>query len=205
MRIEAAGPHERRLWWRWFWRGVFATIDATGSWIARWSSATDPPPSPFEQLVQRYGGRIYAYLWRMVANPEAASDLCQETFERAWRHFEDLVDSAHQQAWLYRVATNLALNHLRHERAIAHPATPLDASLADDVDLETQVVERDSVRQTLRQLPSRQRIALILHEIHGLSGEEVAQALGISYEAAKMTIWRARERFRALYQREGES
>src|SRR5262249_40372196 len=70
----------------------------------------------FEAFFQARHRAIFAYLWRMTCEEEAANDLCQETFLRAWRQFERLRRYDRPDAWLLRVATNLALNHLRRRK-----------------------------------------------------------------------------------------
>jgi RNA polymerase sigma-70 factor, ECF subfamily len=157
----------------------------------------------FDALFERCEARIFGYLWRVTGDRHAASDLCQETFLRAWQHFAKVSGYEQPEAWLWRVATNLALNY-RRARAI-HAA---DAALTGDVsdehspavsDPAWRVAVRASVHATLLALPPKPRAALVLREVYDLSFEEVAAALGCTPAAAKMTLSRARERFRQLY------
>ncbi len=138
----------------------------------------------------------------MVGNEQAAHDLSQETFLRAWRHFAALCQHAEPRAWLFRVATNLAWSFLR--RRAARPVLPLDEDLMGQSDPGRRVAISDLVAQALTSLTPRQRAALILHEVEGLSCEEIGALLGISRDAVKMTLWRARDQFRAHYQREDD-
>src|SRR5579871_3524410 len=78
----------------------------------------------FESFFWRYESIISRYLWQMVGDQAAATDLCQETFFRAWRHFARIKDHPQVRSWLYRVATNLAMTH-KHNQAM-HPQSPLD-------------------------------------------------------------------------------
>lgn len=154
---------------------------------------------PFTAFVAAHEGALFAYLWRMTGDESAAYDLRQETFIRAWRHFERVRGYERPLAWLYRVATNLALNERRDRRPSASLASvELDPAQSDPA---WRLAERDLVRETLLALPARERAALALREGQGLSCDEVAQALGVTPAAARTFLWRARDHFRELYER----
>jgi RNA polymerase sigma-70 factor (ECF subfamily) len=170
------------------------------------ASATDPlsgERETFEAFFQARHRAIFAYLWRMTGEEEAANDLCQETFLRAWRQFERIRLYDRPEAWLLRVATNLALNHLRRRKGPVGGALPLDESIDPATsDPSWRFAVRDAVRGVLAELTPRQRAALILREAYGLTGDQLAQALGVSTPAAKMLLFRAREAFRVRYERQ---
>jgi RNA polymerase sigma-70 factor (ECF subfamily) len=170
------------------------------------ASATEPlsgERESFEAFFQARHRAIFAYLWRMTGEEEAANDLCQETFLRAWRQFERIRLYDRPEAWLLRVATNLALNHLRRRKGPVGGALPLDESIDPATsDPSWRFAVRDAVRGVLAELTPRQRAALILREAYGLTGDQLAQALGVSTPAAKMLLFRAREAFRARYERQ---
>ncbi len=153
----------------------------------------------FEALFWRYERKIFGYLWRMTGDEQSAFDLAQETFLRAWQHFTAISGERDAGPWLFRVATNLALTHLR--RHAARSAVPLTEDEPGASDPGRHVAERDAVRQTLARLTPKQRAALVLHEVYGLSCEEVGQVLGLSRDAVKMALLRGRESFRAHYLR----
>jgi RNA polymerase sigma-70 factor (ECF subfamily) len=157
----------------------------------------------FEAFFQARHRSVFAYLWRMTGEEEAANDLCQETFLRAWRQFERIRFYDRPEAWLLRVATNLALNHLRRRKGPVGGALPLDENIDPAMsDPSWRFVVRDAVRGVLAELTPRQRAALILREAHGLTGDKLAEALGVSTPAAKMLLFRAREAFRTRYERQ---
>jgi RNA polymerase sigma-70 factor, ECF subfamily len=159
-------------------------------------------PSAFEAFFWRYERLILAYLCRMTHDEQVASDLCQETFFRAWQHFDAIREGAQGRSWLFRVATNLALHHLRHARK--HLSIPLDEeALPGASDPGGRIIEQDLINQTLSRLTDHQRSALLLHEVYGLECDEIASMLGISRAAVKMALWRARQQFRIHYLREG--
>ncbi|SRR5258706_8172963 len=152
-----------------------------------------------ERLYQEHRRPILAYLARLT-DREAAEDLCQETFLKALRGWAQHDQSASPVAWLYRIATNTAYDHLRRRRRAVF--TPLIEALAlpDAHAPELWLDEREPVRNALAQLPARYRVPLLLQVCAGHSLNEIADALGCSSSAVKMRLLRARKRFRQVYQ-----
>src|SRR5579859_5964549 len=72
----------------------------------------------FRELFQKYNGQVCTYLARLVGNDEVGRDLAQETFMRAWKSLPEIRSDAHFKAWLFRIATNIAMSHLRHARLV---------------------------------------------------------------------------------------
>jgi RNA polymerase sigma-70 factor, ECF subfamily len=167
------------------------------------------PQAEFEAFFRRHHQNIFGYLWRMTGEEQAAYDLSQETFIRAWQRFAILQRYDHPAGWLFPVATNLALKHLRHRRVAARLVTttlpdddgPVE-SAASYADHAEQVAQDDLVRLILLALSPRPRAVLVLHDVYGLSNDEVAQALNMTHAAVKMMLCRAREQFRIRYQRQ---
>jgi RNA polymerase sigma factor (sigma-70 family) len=159
----------------------------------------------FEQFFLRCEGQITGYLRRIVGDDGAANDLCQETFMRAWQHFAEISGYARPETWLFRVASNLALNHLRRQGSPIAAAEPInDESVPYGGDMANQLAESEQVRQTLLELPPRARALLVLREVYGLTLDEAAHALHLSPAAAKKMLYRARVAFRRSYtQKEG--
>ncbi len=157
----------------------------------------------FEAFFRLHEREIFGYLWRITGDEHASYDLAQETFVRAWQHFEQVRRYEQPRSWLFRVATNLASNHRRH-RSVRDAATSrLEAGfpLAGD-DPSSGIAESEAVRTALDAMPVKLRAALVLRVIYGLSLDELARTLGSSEGAAKMSLFRARERFRAHYMQE---
>jgi RNA polymerase sigma-70 factor (ECF subfamily) len=171
------------------------------------------PQAEFEAFFHRHHQDIFSYLWRMTGEEQAAYDLSQETFIRAWQRFSTLQRYDYPAGWLFRVATNLALKHLRHRRVVTRleptplhndddlvePANRVPAHYADHAE---QVVQDDLVRRVLLALSPRPRAVLVLHDVYGLSADEVAQTLKMTRAAVKMMLCRAREQFRIRYRRQ---
>lgn len=190
----------------WLWR-LLATSREPPLSAGRASSSvqddarSEPARLPeFERFFLEHEARVSGFLWRMTGDRQAACDLSQETFLRAWQRFEQISAYERPDAWLIRVATNFALQHLRRGRAPVGAAVPLDEAFDPGVsDPGQRFPQRDLVRETLLGLPPRDRALLVLREVYGLSGEETATALGMTPNAAKVALFRARERFRAAY------
>lgn len=158
----------------------------------------------FEAFFRAHEREIFGYLWHITGDEQASYDIAQETFVRAWQRFEQVRRYEQPRAWLFRVATNLASNHRRNRSVRDAVTTRLSADTHTHMagDPAAVVVESDAVRAALDAMPVKQRGALILRIVYGLSFGELAHALGSSEAAAKMALSRARERFRALYTQE---
>ncbi len=157
----------------------------------------------FEAFFWQFERQIIGYLCRMTGDEQAAFDLSQETFLRAWQHFDVLLSPPQSRSWLFRVATNLALNYV--QRRSSHPMIHLTDQELGKSDPGHQIIERELVQQILQQLPPKQRSALLLFEVYGHSCDEIGSLLHMSRAAVKMTLRRARERFRRAYlQEDGE-
>jgi RNA polymerase sigma-70 factor, ECF subfamily len=183
-----------------------ALRDATGALrdaAAGSEAAASADLRAFEAFFGQHHGDVFSYLWRLTGEEQTAYDLTQETFLRAWQHFDRVRRYERPGAWLLRVVSNLVFSHLRRRATQGGGYAPLteeDGPATSDP--AWRLAQREGVRATLMALPARQRAALVLREVYGLSGEEIAAALGISTGAVKMLLSRARESFRAHYLRE---
>lgn len=158
----------------------------------------------FEAFFWLHERDILGYLWRLTGDEQAAYDLSQETFVRAWQNFDKLQQYDQPRAWLFRVASNLGINHLRgRSRRGEHTSVTEDIQniVMFGGDPALRLAENDAIRQTLLSLSAKQRAAVVLCDVYGLSS--AAAALGISHGSLKMSLWRGRERFRQEYQRTG--
>src|SRR5215831_7494905 len=167
----------------------------------------------FELLLQRYRAPLVNFLYRMVRNREQAEDLAQEVFLRVYRAREDYVPSAKFTTWLFRIATNLALNSLRDTRyrklevSIDAPVT-IDAEGGDEKPfevadkhptIEQELAEEDRkkmIRHAIEKLPEKQRAAVLLHKYQELDYAEIAKILNCSESALKSLLFRAYETLR---------
>lgn len=160
-------------------------------------------PAAFRQLVETYSPRIYNLALSMLANPDLAEDVLQETFISAYRAIDRFEGRAHVSTWLYRIAHNAVLMRLRKEKR-----APQVQSLEDEVDAETlpgtdgwdETPERQLLQAELRQkmdealanLSEALRSVFVLRDVQGLSTAETAEVLDLSQTAVKSRLHRAR-------------
>jgi RNA polymerase sigma-70 factor (ECF subfamily) len=158
-----------------------------------------PTSHRVEQLYHDYSTPLTAYLTRLVGDRSIAEELCQDAFVRVIANWAQHRADASDIAWLYRIATNRAYDHLRRQRRIHF--TSLSASesfLTGKLVFETQVGDQEAIRDTLAQLPHTYRTALVLHDYAGHSIKQIAAAMDCTPNAIKMRLHRARKRFRQL-------
>lgn len=211
---ERAARRMGRSWPRalaWLFALAEAGASAASGDNARGAHAARPnmtPPSTatvasYEEFVRAYERAILNYLWRLTGDEQSAYDLTQETFLRAWTRFEQVRSYENPRGWLFHVATNLGLTAVtRGKRGVSRSLLDDDGDGPEVSDPARRLVERDQVRATLLLLNPQRRAALVLREVYGLNGAELAKALGSTEVAARMTLSRAREQFRELYLRE---
>jgi RNA polymerase sigma-70 factor (ECF subfamily) len=151
-----------------------------------------------ERLYAAHHGEIYAYLARMLRDDELAADLTQETFVKAYRAHDTLQDHNRARAWLYQIAGRTALDELRRRKIVRFVPWTGESrgsvSSAEDLVLRARL-SADLERALLR-IPPRQRQALLLAELHELTGLELAEAMGVSHVAARALLTRGRESLR---------
>jgi RNA polymerase sigma-70 factor, ECF subfamily len=166
--------------------------------------------SAFDYLVQKYRRPLVSFMYRMARNTAAAEDLAQEVFLRVYRSRQTYEASAKFTTWLYRIATNLAVNHARdtrHERpevtvSLDEPdeetGTTLD--VADGtVTAEEALVRRErmrAIRSKVEALPERQKLAVIMHKYQQMDYKQIAGVLKLSESATKSLLFRAYETLR---------
>ncbi len=166
--------------------------------------------SAFDYLVQKYRRPIVNFMYRMAHNAAAAEDLAQEVFLRAYRSRSSYEASAKFTTWLYRIATNLAINHARdtrHERPDAmlsldepDEETGTTMDIADkSLSAEENIMRRErlaAIRQKIQALPERQRMAVIMHKYQQMDYKQIAEVLKLSESATKSLLFRAYEALR---------
>lgn len=155
----------------------------------------------FDRLVQHYQVRISRYLLRLVHDEELALDLTQDTFVRAYRSLQTLRAAEHAGAWLYRIATNVAIQARgRSTRMQCQPWPECEGEeLGQTESPDRQVIDRDTVAEALRRLPHDRLVCLLLHVNEGFSYEEVAAIVNSTPEAVRKRVARAKQQFRELY------
>jgi RNA polymerase sigma-70 factor, ECF subfamily len=163
----------------------------------------------YAQLFQRYEQAIYAYVYRMLGDPEDALDFTQDAFVKAYRKLPATLAKGNfqGQAWLYRIATNVCLDELRHRKLLKWQPWESFVSLFHPSQVARDNPERDAMQTetkheveiVLEKLSERYRVALVLREYHGMGYEEIAEIMGTTRTAVKTLLLRAREAFRFHY------
>jgi len=162
----------------------------------------------FDHLVQKFRRPMVHFMYRMCRNQGTAEELAQEVFLRVYRSRESYSAEAKFTTWLYRIATNLAMNHARdtkQERFTASLDEPDDESglkidVADNrATADQEMLRRErlaAIRRCVEELPERQRVAVIMHKYQDLDYREIGAVLKLSESATKSLLFRAYETLR---------
>lgn len=164
----------------------------------------------FDYLVEKYRRPMVSFMYRMTHNQAVAEELAQEVFLRVYRSRQSYAASAKFSTWLYRIATNLAVNHARdtkYERpenivALDEPDRDTGTTLeVPDAGLnaEQSILRRErlaAIRRQVEALPERQRMAVIMHKYQNLDYKQIAAVLKLSESATKSLLFRAYESLR---------
>jgi len=167
----------------------------------------------FEQVVRLYGGRLLAVARRIVGTEEDARDAVQDAFLNAFRSLDRFEGNAKLSTWLHRIVVNAALMKLRTRKR--KPEQSIESMLPSFLDdghheerfkswdepvdtLMERAETRELVRQQIDALPEGYRTVLVLRDIEGLDTEETAKVLGLSVNATKIRLHRARQALRSL-------
>jgi RNA polymerase sigma-70 factor (ECF subfamily) len=164
----------------------------------------------FDYLIEKYRKPIVSFMYRMVHNQAVAEELAQEVFLRVYRSRQTYRAEARFSTWLYRIATNLGVNHARdtrHERTAQNvyldqpdPETGTTPDVADGrPDAEEELVKDErmrAIRKHVMALPERQRTAVLMHKYQGLDYREIGAVLHLSESATKSLLFRAYQTLR---------
>jgi RNA polymerase sigma-70 factor (ECF subfamily) len=165
-----------------------------GNWV-RLAQAGDR--AAFAHLVRRHQDAVHRFILRMLGSHEEALELTQDTFIKAWQALPQWQPQAQFKTWIYRIASNTAMDALRRRKIVE--MVPLEEDFdapasgpGPEMQLETRQRLR-SLETALAALPVEQREAILLREIEGLSYAEISTALDIHEGTVKSRIARARE------------
>ena len=164
----------------------------------------------YEYLVLKFHRPMIAFMYRMCRNQAVAEELAQEVFLRVYRSRQSYAAEAKFTTWLYRIATNLAVNHARDHKversgkvvSLDEPdedtGTTLD--VADHtLNAEQQILRRErlaAIKQQVMALPEKQRAAVLMHKYQSMDYKEIADVLKLSESATKSLLFRAYEALR---------
>jgi RNA polymerase sigma-70 factor (ECF subfamily) len=162
----------------------------------------------FADIFDDYQRPIYNYLLRMTQDQAVAEDLTQETFIRVHRGLPGFRGEASLATWVYRIATNVSLDHFRRRSTVTERVTrSLDVVETDQEGLPDNKAASPEqlaaasemsvcVQDFIWQLPPNYRAALVLHDLQGMKNGEIAEVLDVSLDTVKIRLHRARKKLR---------
>jgi RNA polymerase sigma-70 factor (ECF subfamily) len=170
----------------------------------------DGDDAGFEYLVTKFRRPMMAFMYRMAHNTSVAEELVQEVFLRVYRSRQTYNAEAKFSTWLYRIATNLAVNHARDTKYERPEMTvnldEPDQETGSTIDLPDQTMTAEqailrrermaAIRQHVQNLPERQRMAVLMHKYQGMDYRQIGEVLKLSESATKSLLFRAYETLR---------
>jgi RNA polymerase sigma-70 factor (ECF subfamily) len=153
----------------------------------------------FEELYRQHSTRLFNLAWRMCGTRADAEDLLQEIFLLAYRKLPEFRGDSTVGTWLYRLAMNRCLDHLKNRQTRANGATTtLDEEvIAGPRGIPDGGIKRLDLERAIARLPEGARAVFVLHDVEGFQHHEVATILGISEGTSKSQVHKARLRLRA--------
>ncbi len=160
----------------------------------------------FDLLVRRYQRKVYSLAYRMVKNHDAADDIAQDTFIKAYSSIKSFKLGRPLFTWLYRICVNLSINYLKRQKLVIpesrfeEESSPLEKQTTneDPLSLLVKREQETKIERAISVLPPKYRAVFVLRVYEDLSYEEIAQTLKISLGTVMSRLFRARERLQAL-------
>jgi len=164
----------------------------------------------YDELVRRYQERIYATVYHMTANHEDANDLAQEAFIKAFQALRSFKGGSSFYTWIYRIAVNKTINFLKQRRNKSQMSLDdLDFNAEHDPDLVALVSEKTPRREVglaelqeklnaaMQRLSEPHRLVVTLHDVQGLSHEEIAEIMDCNIGTVRSRLFYARQQLQA--------
>ena len=164
----------------------------------------------YDELVRRYQERIYATIYHMTANHEDANDLAQEAFIKAFHALKSFKGGSSFYTWVYRIAVNKAINFLKQRKnRIQLSLDDLDVNAEHDPDLVALISDKTPRRESglaelqeklnaaMQKLSEPHRLVVTLHDVQGLSHEEIAQIMECNIGTVRSRLFYARQQLQA--------
>jgi len=164
----------------------------------------------YDELVRRYQERIYATVYHMTSNHEDANDLAQEAFIKAYSALKSFKGGSSFYTWLYRIAVNKTINFLKQRKNKNHMSlNDLDFNAEHDPDMVALVSEntprraagltelQEKLNEALQKLSDDHRMVVTLHDVQGLSHDEIAAIMGCNIGTVRSRLFYARQQLQA--------
>jgi RNA polymerase sigma-70 factor (ECF subfamily) len=158
--------------------------------------------SDFERLFDEYSTAIYNYALRMVGDADRAADIAQDTFIKAYRKLDTLTDATSTRSWIYRIATNTAIDEMRRRRRVQPMGDEADffARQPDEgPGPESKVIGSmldERIGRALLRLKPNHRQCLLLSDLEDMSSQQIGDVMGMSHGAVRVLLSRARGEMR---------
>ena len=181
------------------------------SWVrpAVSGRAEDEREAAFARLFEEFSAPIYNYVLRMVSDADRAADITQDTFIKAYRKLDTVTDAAATRSWLYRIATNTAIDDMRRRRMVS-PMRDDEPAFANRPDPrpgpEAEVIAGtldERVQRALMTLRPNHRQCLLLSDLEDMSAMQIGEVMNLSYAAVRTLLCRARGEMRRALAAEG--
>jgi RNA polymerase sigma-70 factor (ECF subfamily) len=163
----------------------------------------------FDRLFEEYSSPIHNYVLRMVGDADRAADITQDTFIKAYRKLDTLTDETSSRAWLYRIATNTAIDEMRRRRWVSPMGSDEERHYERPDERpgpEAQVIGGmldERIQRALMRLRPNHRQCLILSDLEDMSAQQIGELMGLSYGAVRTLLCRARGEMRRQLAVEG--
>jgi RNA polymerase sigma factor (sigma-70 family) len=165
----------------------------------------------YDELIQRYQQRIYATVYHMTSNHEDANDLAQDSFIKAFQALKSFKGGSSFYTWLYRIAVNKTINFLKQRKNRVHMSlNDLDFNTENNPDLVALISDKTPRREAglnelseklnaaLLKLSEPHRLVMVLHDVQGLSHEEVAEVVECNIGTVRSRLFYARQQMQSL-------
>ncbi|UCF77817.1 MAG: sigma-70 family RNA polymerase sigma factor [Candidatus Eiseniibacteriota bacterium] len=152
-----------------------------------------------EAIYHRFKTPLFNLACRYTGDETAAEDVLQEVFLKAFTRLSDMQDTSRFPGWLFRIATNACLGHVRQkkaERLSSAPLTEMEEILHAQEGREPDIARRMALEKAIQTLPERLRCVFLLHDVEGFKHEEIARILGCAVGTSKSQLFKARLRLR---------
>jgi RNA polymerase sigma-70 factor, ECF subfamily len=169
----------------------------------------DAREAEFAAIFEEFSSPIYNYVLRMVNDHDRAADIPQDTFIKAYRKLDTLTETTSTRSWLYRIATNTAIDDMRRRRNVTtmsddHPtfANRADARPGPEAQVMAATLD-ERLQRALMTLRPNHRQCLLLSDLEDMSAQQIGEVMGLSYGAVRTLLCRARGEMRRALAAEG--
>ena len=170
---------------------------------------SDACDAEFDRLFREFSAPIYNYALRMIGDADRAADIAQDTFIKAYRKLDTLTDASAARAWIYRIATNTAIDAMRRGRHTVRlderedrPVEQPDGGPGPETQVLSGLLDERIGRALLRLKPNH-RQCLILSDMEDMSAGQIGEVMGMTGGAVRVLLCRARGEMRRLLAAEG--